>query len=173
MIAARVASRAVAVVAPAMLSVAARTLSGLPSNDLLWSYPILGRDGSPYLTRVVGPRVHGRRLIAHQIWRPDADRDPHRHPWRRAVFRVVSGGYTEERLVDGRLVTRVLSVGDVNVLDADDYHRIVSVSPNTCTVGLVGERCQEWGFWVAGEGFVPKDVYFARTGYTPPASLHL
>jgi hypothetical protein len=163
-----------AAVVPTALSVVARVLGALPRNSVLWSYTIRGLDGSPYLTRMLGPRVLGSRPLAHRIWRPDADRELHNHPWREARFVVVSGGYVEERrLASGRRATRRLTVGDVNVLDADDFHRITRVLPDTWTLGLVGDRCQDWGFWVDGEGFVAHEAYFARQHYDAPESLGL
>jgi hypothetical protein len=109
----------------------ARTIGALPRNRSLWAYTIMGVDGSPYITRAFGPRVRGWRPLLHRIHRPDADRAPHNHPWRRARFIVASGGYVEERLTDRGPVRRQLSVGDVNVLDADVYHRIIQVLPDT------------------------------------------
>lgn len=158
-------------VAPHVLAFLARTLGGLPPNDVLGAYTIYGLDGSPYLTRVRGPRIGGRRWIAHRIWRPDAERVPHNHPWRTARFRVLSGGYVEERLdvASGRRTTRRLGVGDVNVLSCDDFHRIVEVLPETCTLGTVGEKLPDWGFWVDGEGLVDRETYQARMGYRPSA----
>ncbi len=153
-------------VAPAALAVLARTLGGVPRNRWLGAYTIFGRDGSPYLTRVFGPRVGGRRVLVHRIWRPDADRDPHNHPWREARFRVVSGGYVEERReVDGTRTMHQRTVGDCNVLGSDVFHRIVWVAPDTWTMGVVCERAQDWGFFVDGEGFVDHEAYFARQGY--------
>lgn len=150
------------------LEVLARGLSILPENRALGAFLIRGLDGSPYLTRGFGPRLLGCRLILHHIWRPDADLWPHNHPWRRARFLILHGGYVEERRVDGRAVRRYLGVGDVNELDADDFHRVVWVAPDTWTLGVVQDRCQDWSFWVDGEGPVPHDVYFARTGYVSP-----
>ncbi len=160
-------------VIPAALDAVTWALESLPKNRHLWSYTIRGLDGSPYLTRALGPRVLGWRPLVHRIWRPDAERAPHNHPWRRARFLVVSGGYTEERIASGRRVTRHLAVGDVNILDADDYHRVVRVLPDTYTLGVVGDRCQDWGFWVEGEGFVPHEAYFTRLRYDAPGSLRL
>lgn len=140
-------------------------LGRLPRNSTAWSYVIRGTDGSPYITRTLLPRVLGHRVMIHRIWRHDRDRWRHNHPWRTARFVVVCGGYVEERADDsGHPVTRRLSPGDVNRLDADDFHRVTYVLPGTVTVGLVGERCQAWGFLVDGEGFVVSDDYFLRTG---------
>jgi hypothetical protein len=145
---------------PPVLSVVARTLSGLPRNDFLWAYTI-GR-GSPYMTRVLTPRVFGRRRVLHRLYRPDAERHPHNHPWCWARFRVRSGGYTEERTTrDGVVTCRRLEVGDVNDLTSDVFHRLVEVDPDTWTSGVLGEPYQDWGFLVDGQ-VVPSWAYLGR-----------
>jgi hypothetical protein len=143
-------------------------LAQLPKNDQAWTYTIHGFDGSPYITRTLLPRVGERRLMLHQIHRADADPHPHNHPWRTARFLILSGGYVEERLVDGAMTLRVLTPGDWNEIDATTFHRVKHVEPNTWTLGIVGERCQDWGFLVDGV-LMPSAEYFARKGYAPNA----
>ena len=78
-------------------------LGELPRNDRAWSY-VIGTGGVPYITRTLLPRVAGRRPMLHRIHRPDADAHLHNHPWRTCRSFILSGGYTEERLVDGEVV---------------------------------------------------------------------
>ncbi len=106
--------------------------------------------------------------MLHKIHRPDTDRWLHNHPWRTATFRILSGGYTEERLVDGRVEVRAYRVGHVNRLDARTFHRITSIRPNTWTLGLIGERVQDWGFLVDG-ALVPWRDYFAQQKHVAAA----
>lgn len=139
-------------------------LAELPNNRHAFTYTIIGFDRLPYLTRTLLPRVAGHRLMLHRIHGADADRHLHDHPWRTARFLILSGGYVEERLVDGRVTDRILGPGDVNRLDASTFHRVRTVFENTWTLGLIGERCQDWGFLVDGE-VVPHLEYFARKGH--------
>lgn len=143
-------------------------LAEVPQNHDAWTYTIHGFDGSPYLTRTLFPRVGELRPMLHRIHRPDADRHLHNHPWKTARFRILTGGYVEERLVDGVVQRLTLRPGDVNELDANTFHRIDSIEPNTWTFGLVGERVQDWGFLVDGV-VVPHAEYFASKGYKPTA----
>jgi hypothetical protein len=147
-----------------LLAAASSALGEVPQNSHAWTYTIWGFDKSPYITRTLLPRLGGRRLMLHRIWRADYDKWLHNHPWSRASFLIVSGGYTEERLVDGEVVRFVLKPGDVNHLNASTFHRIVSIEPNTWTLGLIGERVQDWGFLVDG-ALVPWREYFARQGH--------
>lgn len=137
-------------------------------NDVAWTYTILGFDGSPYITRTLLPRVGSYRTLVHTLHRDDADPHPHNHPWRTARFRCVSGGYTDERWVKvagvWTQVRRLIRPGDHNLLASDDFHRAVEVLPSTRTVGVVGERVQDWGFLV-DDSVVPHDEYFRRKGY--------
>lgn len=142
-------------------------LSRLPRNGVLWSYTIHGADGSPYVTRTLLPRVLGHRVLVHRIWREDRDPWHHNHPWSTAAFLILCGGYAEVRRdrLSGADVVRHLAPGSVNVIGADDFHRVAVVVSATVTVGVVGERCQEWGFLVDGEGLVLSEDYFARRSY--------
>ena len=139
-------------------------LAEVPQNSHAWTYTIRGFDNSEYLTRTLLPRIAGHRVVLHRIHRPDADRHLHNHPWRTARFLIVSGGYVEERLVDGRIERRILQPGDVNHLADDTFHRVDTVWPNTFTVGLLGDRVQDWGFLVDG-ALVPHAAYFASKNY--------
>lgn len=149
----------------ALLAGVAAAFAEFPRNDHAWNYTINGFDGSPYINRTLLPRVLGHRLMIHRIFRGDADRWLHNHPWRTAHFLIVSGGYIEEREVYGERVERILAPGDINTINAADFHRIRTVRPDTWTIALVGERCQDWGFQVDGEGFVPSMEFFARKNY--------
>lgn len=151
-----------------------RVLGRLPENRIAWSYTIRGSDGSPYLTRALLPRISRWRPVVHQIHREDEDPDPHNHPWDEAYFLIVTGGYTEERLVGlrrengalvgGRVVTQAYRPGDVNHLRSGDFHRIAEYLPGTRTLGLLGRRVQEWGFLVDGR-VVPWREYLQRKQY--------
>jgi len=129
------------------------------------TYTIYGFDKSPYITRTLMPRINGERMMLHQIHRPDQDRHLHNHPWATASFYILSGGYIEERLVDGLIVTTEYKPGDVNHLTANTFHRISSIEPDTYTLGMIGERVQDWGFLVDGIVF-PHLEYFAQMGHT-------
>lgn len=146
-------------VARAALSALAAGLSELPKNDHLWAYTIHNKD-TPYLTRVILPRVLGWRLMLHCIRREDHDPYPHNHPWHTAHSVVLLGAYAEER--NGRI--RILRQGDRNRLGRDDFHRIIAVDPGTWTAFLAGDRVGDWGFRVDGE-FVEWREYFRRQGH--------
>lgn len=144
-------------------------LGQLPRNDIACTYVIQGFDGSPYITRTLMPRIAGWRPLIHSIHRSDHDVWPHNHPWREAHFRVVRGGYVDERwelrgagAVEIRC--RTMRPGDTNVIRADDFHRATEVLPDTLTVGLVADRVQDWGFLV-DRVVVPHERYFAMHNY--------
>jgi hypothetical protein len=148
---------------PALAAISA-FCAELPENQHAWTYHIRGLDRSLYLSRTIGPRVLGARPLLHRIWREDQDRYLHNHPWAWASFLIVSGGYVEERLVDGRIEPRVYLPGDVNRLDASTLHRVRKVWPDTWTIGIAGPRVQEWGFLVDGV-MVEHKKYFASIGH--------
>lgn len=134
-------------------------------NDQAHTYTIYGFDGSPYITRTLLPRVANRRPLIHRIHREDRDPHPHNHPWSEADFVVVSGGYVDERWsFDGQRSETLMLPGSINHLGATSLHRVREVRPGTITVGLVGERVQDWGFLVDGS-IVPHGEYFAARGH--------
>lgn len=140
-------------------------LSATGSNDQAHTYTIFGFDGSPYITRTLLPRISGKRPLIHRIHREDRDPHPHNHPWAEADFIVVSGGYVNERWSrDGQRSEELMRPGSVNHLEATCLHRVREVRPGTVTVGLVGERVQDWGFLVDG-AIVPHGEYFASRNH--------
>lgn len=134
-----------------VLQTVAAFASKLPKNDWFYGYTIY-EDGEPYLTRVLTPRVFGYRLMLHNIHKPDNEQHPHNHPWRHSWSLILTGGYWDERVIDhDTAVTglRIFDAGDINPIDATDFHRIDCVYENTWTLFLAGERVQDWGFLVA------------------------
>ncbi len=124
-----------------------------------WAYTI-GIGDSPYLTRILFPRVLGCRLFLHHFHRPDAEQHLHNHPWSWARALVLAGGYDEERLLDvvsnaphemPLVITKERTVRRWNSLTGDDYHRVLRLHDDTWTLFLTGPRRDDWGFLVDGE----------------------
>jgi hypothetical protein len=91
-------------------------------------------------------------VFVHEFLRGDSDREYHNHPWKFSVSLILAGGYTEERLVlvdgDYKVVTRTLRPGMINIIRADDFHRVALLDGKTTwTLFVAGERTgEEWGF---------------------------
>lgn len=156
------------------LRVFAAAVARLPKNKTFYGYTI-SLQGSPYITRVIFPRVFGRRLMLHQIHREDRDAHGHNHPWKKSYSLILTGGYIERRVITGAAITNVdeleetereLRPGMINVIDREDFHRIVYVKPGTWSLFLAGERVGGWGFLVAPGCYVEHDVY-ATVGGRP------
>lgn len=134
--------------------------------------------GQPYLHRyaIAGwlPSGEGRvkddpprrlpSLYLHHFWAPDADPAPHNHPWPWAVSLILSGAYVEVRFGRG---SRVYSLGRLNWIWADTFHRVDTLlpepgEPGVWTLFLVGakraksDREGVVGSWGFAEGtFIP------------------
>jgi len=112
----------------------------------------IARNGAPYLDRyfVSGyPRVVGAQasLYLHHFHASDASDQVHSHPWRWSMSLILSGGYREQRcLPDGQRVVREYRPGDLNVLRADDRHRIDLLGPDCWTLFLAGPYEKPWDF---------------------------
>lgn len=143
---------------------------------------ILGRnDSGLYLARfwLSQPKPHkrgwesGESMLLHFIVRPDDDGALHDHPWS-FHSRILSGGYTEEvphrdwlcgaRAVGptgDQIIEQHWSCldGRVNKKDAEDFHRICHVSPNTWSLVMTGLRGRKWGFMAPGQPWKKWDEY--------------
>lgn len=131
-------------------------------------FDIYARDGSGdvYLHRLRIVQTPLFAVYLHDINLPDADRDPHDHPWPFAAW-ILRGGYTEEvwdspaELATGgtvysrTLLQRRWSWHRMNTTAA---HMITSIQPHTKTLIITGPRKKSWGFWTHG-GFVPWQEY--------------
>lgn len=81
----------------------------------------------------------------HNICLPDQDRHHHDHPWNARSI-VLRGGYVEER--GGQQFVR--KAGTTTTLKFSEYHRIISVEPDTWTMFITGRYRGTWGFMVNG-----------------------
>ena len=100
----------------------------------------------PYFTKLPS-------IFVHEFRRGDDDRECHSHPWHFSFSIILAGGYTEERvhrLIDGgyRVIARTFRPGMLNVIRADDFHRVTLLDGKTTwTLFVAGERTgEEWGF---------------------------
>lgn len=96
----------------------------------------------------------------HHIVLPDQDRHLHDHPWNARTV-ILRGGYQEVRPYDdaprqplvGTMPSGLVYVrhaGDTCRLMFGEYHRIVSVQPDTWTMFITGRYRGTWGFMVDG-----------------------
>lgn len=122
---------------------------------------IRDRDGlSPYLSRwyLLGRRLGERggestvglpfNLFLHRFHRSDNAGELHSHPWAWSVSLILTGGYSEERRqADDSVTRRVVLPGSINVIRANDYHRVDLLQRDCWTVFLVGPKVDTWFFW--------------------------
>jgi hypothetical protein len=109
-----------------------------------------------YLARLRVVQTPWFGVYVHDIYEPDADRDPHNHPWS-FVSIVLRGHYTErvfpepldEPLVHQLKWHRRFSV---HAMTRKSAHRITDAAPGLKTLILVGPRRANWGFFTP-EGY--------------------
>lgn len=100
------------------------------------------------------------QVYLHKIDGPDPDRNPHDHPWLALCF-VLWGGYCQFR--HGRGMSRFEGVRWFNYLRRDEYHRILSVRPNTWTLCFCGPVFRSWGFLMSDGRHMPWREYLGLT----------
>jgi hypothetical protein len=109
-------------------------------------------NGTPYLERYFASgwsptnRRPGPAIFLHHFVASDPDDQVHSHPWGWSASLIVVGGYREERCVEGQMVVREYHPGDVNVLEADDQHRIDLLSGDCWSVFMAGSFAKAWTF---------------------------
>lgn len=150
--------------APVRNAVVARALLtpyehiGNPKNlymQRLWSFNPYA-DGLQHGSASYGgkhPELPSGRI--QHIRRPDVDRHLHNHPCNSRS--VVLHGWYDEELFDGTVLRR--EAGSTRMIDHQDFHRIVRVSPGGCiTLFITYEFYEQWGFAVNGR-FVESREY--------------
>jgi hypothetical protein len=111
------------------------------------------RGGLPYLDRYFAAgwsptnRRSGPAIFLHHFVASDPQLEVHSHPWGWSASLILSGGYREERCrADGQVEVREYHPGEVNVLRAEDQHRIDLLSHECWSVFLAGSFEKPWGF---------------------------
>jgi hypothetical protein len=136
-----------------------------PRWALLQPFDIYAKDGSGdvYLHRLRIVRTPWFAVYLHDLNLPDADRDPHDHPWAFGSL-VLRGGYTERLFpyphVEGPVGPRVQrwKRWSWHRMPTDQAHMIDAVEPRTKTLILAGRRRRTWGFFTP-DGWVPWTEY--------------
>lgn len=130
----------------------------------LETWIITAAENEPYLARHyifkkdwvpqrLRPYLHWvPSIFIHEFLRGDNEREVHNHPWKTSFSIILAGGYVEERMAvvggERKIVTRTLRPGMLNVIRADDFHRVALLDGKTTwTLFVAGERTGElWGF---------------------------
>lgn len=119
-------------------------------------------NGLVYLVRLRIIQTPWFGIYLHDIHEPDADRDPHNHPW--SFVSIVLRGHYVERLYEdpnsdifhSRLHARMR--WSLHKMGRTSAHRIIEAAPGLKTLILVGPRRSNWGFFTEN-GYVPWQEY--------------
>jgi hypothetical protein len=106
--------------------------------------------------------------VLHDIFEPDADRDPHNHPWS-FISIVLRGRYEEkvhyepEQEMSGvspaHPITKKHGRFSIHRMDGEAAHRITYAAPGLKTLIIRGPRKPKgWGFFTR-DGYVPWQKY--------------
>lgn len=105
----------------------------------------IAREGKPYLDRYFAAgwsptnRRVGQCVYLHHFLASDPETTVHSHPWDYSVSVILAGGYRETRCSAEGVANRIdYWPGDINVLRADDRHRIELLAPDCWTLFMAG-----------------------------------
>jgi hypothetical protein len=116
---------------------------------------IIQRNGDKYLTRYYvfrKPLKWMPSIYIHCFHRGDEDISNsgnyvlHQHPWALSFSFILSGSYIEERLVSAKIKTRIFNPGNINIIAANDFHRVDTLTSKVWTLFVSGSKTQDWGF---------------------------
>lgn len=117
---------------------------------------IYRKDNNRYLTRYYVFRKPFKwmpSIYLHCFHASDEDLELHNHDWKRSISFILSGSYLEERLVNNKIVTRILKPGMINYIRDKDFHRIELKSKRVWTLFISGSKSK-----AAGWGFISRDT---------------
>lgn len=136
---------------------------------LVHSFPyrhkLVYTDGEKYLLRFYLKRngiLPG--LYLHKFFQGDQDRELHDHPWSRSLSFILTGGYDEERLIEGQVETRRVRPGMFNFIKGTSFHRVslVDETGGAWTLFCSGPKVKGWGFRYEDGTVVPNEEYLAN-----------
>ena len=106
-------------------------------------------NGEPYLVRyyLLGREDRPFNVFLHLFLCSDVERELHSHPWEKSVSLILTGGYNEERRFGRRVVTRLVKPLSLNVIRADDYHRVDLLKDRAWTLFFAMKPKRTWFFW--------------------------
>jgi hypothetical protein len=130
----------------------------------LFAWQTIEKDGSVFMLRFFLYRRtrDNRAIYLHIIYRPDADKDPHDHPWDFRSF-ILWGSYKEvfwTKQFHGFSPYSPFYVPDTRShswlstyrVPAEHIHRIFTVSRSPIvTLVFCGAVRRKWGFWKMDE----------------------
>jgi hypothetical protein len=106
--------------------------------------------GNPFLDRLKVVQTPLFGIYIHVIYRPDADPDPHDHPWP-FLSLVLAGEYREHIWSDpskrGGWRLRIHSRFCLRMVKRSQAHLITDVQRPVWTLCLVGRNHHDWRFW--------------------------
>lgn len=130
-----------------------------------------GRDGYLFLRGLQVLRTPWLGIYVHDILGPDADADPHDHPWFMISIILGRKAWYLERLWDARgsqnvSRDRMHSGWRPRMVLRSQAHQILA-TPDTRplrTLAIVGPSRPSWSFWLADGTRQPWDEYLRERG---------
>jgi len=89
-------------------------------------------------------RTNGWSLVLHHFHQSDSTSKLHNHGWTWGLSFVLVGGYSEEKLVAGTIVRRIVKPFSFNFIRPHDFHRVDLLEQDAWTLFLRGPRIKEW-----------------------------
>lgn len=113
-------------------------LRGPRSSDGSHPFDAYGRPKSNIV------RTEGWSLVLHQFHQSDSTSLLHNHGWSWGLSFVLSGGYIEEKLINGEVIRRTVKPFSFNFIRPHEYHRVELIEKEAWTLFLRGPRLNEW-----------------------------
>ena len=89
-------------------------------------------------------RTNGWSLVLHNFHQSDSTTKLHNHGWSWGLSFVLSGGYSEEKLVGSKVIRRTIKPFSINFIRPNEFHRVDLLEKDAWTIFLRGPRLNEW-----------------------------
>lgn len=136
---------------------------------------LINLESGPYLERYYLGKFLGITFLLHRFVSSDSEKHLHNHPWNHGGSLILTGGYTEEQVIDicptvpgSGCITRMVERRWFNRVDGNTFHRVHSAKPNTWTLFMHGKRAMMQ--WPDDLGFLKpmlKSWGFLERAYVP------
>lgn len=83
-------------------------------------------------------------IVLHKFHKSDSSDRLHNHGWTWGLSFVLTGGYVEESLVDGKIIKKTFRPLMINFFKSHEYHRVDLIEKDAWTLFFRGPRKLEW-----------------------------
>lgn len=91
-------------------------------------------------------RTNKWSFVLHHFHKSDSTTKLHDHGWTWGLSFMLAGGYMEEKLVDGKVITKKVKAFTFNFIRPNEFHRVELIEKDAWSLFFCGPRTKEWNY---------------------------